>query len=101
VKQFVLAYLRIDFIFLTIDWLGAFFSLMALVAQNGFDMLGGVIYICCLFLECGIFASQMIWLFRFRHTRREAKKAGLTFDEYVDKQDGAARTNTDEEKADA
>jgi hypothetical protein len=34
----------IDFIFLTIDWNGAFFSLMALVAQNEFDVLFGTMY---------------------------------------------------------
>jgi hypothetical protein len=34
----------IDFIFLTIDWLGAFFSLLALVAQNEFDVLFGTLY---------------------------------------------------------
>ncbi|KAF2175763.1 hypothetical protein K469DRAFT_609544, partial [Zopfia rhizophila CBS 207.26] len=73
----------INFIFLTVDWLGAFFSLMALVAQHTFDVLGGSLYIVCLFLECGIFASQFIWLWRVRHVRHEAKKAGKTFDEYV------------------
>ncbi|KAL8778857.1 MAG: hypothetical protein Q9213_007211 [Squamulea squamosa] len=35
----------INFMFLSIDWLGAFFSLMALVAQHTFDVLGGVQYI--------------------------------------------------------
>ena len=34
-------------------------------------------------LETGIFASQAIWLWRVRHVRREAKKAGKTYDEYV------------------
>lgn len=34
----------IDLIFLTIDWCGAFFSLMALVAQNEFDVLFGTMY---------------------------------------------------------
>jgi hypothetical protein len=34
----------IDFIFLTIDWCGAFFSLLALVAQNEFDVLFGTMY---------------------------------------------------------
>jgi hypothetical protein len=37
--------IRTDFIFLTVDWAGAFFSLMALVAQNTFDILGGSLYI--------------------------------------------------------
>lgn len=34
----------IDFVFLTIDWNGAFFSLMALVAQKEFDVLFGTMY---------------------------------------------------------
>lgn len=36
-------------------------------------------------LETGIFASQAIWLWRVRHIRREAKKAGLTYDQYMAK----------------
>jgi len=34
----------IDFVFLSIDWCGAFFSLMALVAQTEFDALFGTMY---------------------------------------------------------
>jgi hypothetical protein len=34
----------IDFIFLTIDWCGAFFSLISLVAQHEFDVLFGTMY---------------------------------------------------------
>jgi hypothetical protein len=41
--------------FIGIDALGAFFSLMSLVAQNEFDVLGGVQYIVCLVLEIGLF----------------------------------------------
>ncbi|KNG44556.1 pq loop repeat-containing protein [Stemphylium lycopersici] len=73
----------IDFWFLTIDYLGAFFSLMAIVAQQWFDALGASLYIACMALETGIFASQAIWLWRVRHIRHEAKKAGKTYDEYV------------------
>lgn len=36
-----------------------------------------------MFLEAGIFLSQIIWLWRVRHVRREAKKAGKTYDEYI------------------
>lgn len=36
-------------------------------------------------LETGIFASQAIWLWRVRHVRCEAKKAGMTYDEYIAK----------------
>jgi len=34
-------------------------------------------------LETGIFLSQAIWLWRVRHVRKEAKKAGKTYDEYI------------------
>lgn len=34
-------------------------------------------------LETGIFASQAIWLWRVRHIRRQAKKVGKTYDEYI------------------
>lgn len=36
-----------------------------------------------LFLETGIFASQATWLWHVRHVRREAKKCGKTYDEFV------------------
>lgn len=35
----------INFVFLATDALGAFFSLLSLVAQRTFDILGGVMYI--------------------------------------------------------
>jgi hypothetical protein len=73
----------IDFWFLIIDYAGAFFSLMAVVAQQWFDALGASLYIACIVLETGIFVSQGIWLWRVRHVRREAKKAGMGYDEYV------------------
>jgi hypothetical protein len=78
----------IDFWFLTIDYLGAFFSLMAVVAQQWFDALGASLYIACMVLETGIFASQVVWLWRVRHVRKEAKKAGKTYDEYVAENSG-------------
>lgn len=34
-------------------------------------------------LELGIFISQFIWLWRVRHIRRAAKKAGKSYDEYT------------------
>ncbi|KAF2469496.1 uncharacterized protein BDR25DRAFT_229205, partial [Lindgomyces ingoldianus] len=73
----------INFIFLAVDYSGAFFSVMALVAQNTFDILGGSLYIVCMSLETGIFLSHWIWLWRVRHIRREAKKAGVSYDEYI------------------
>lgn len=71
----------INWIFLTMDCNGAFFSLMALVAQNTFDVLGGVLYIICCVLEIGIFASHIIWLVRTRQIRKEAAAQGKTFDD--------------------
>ncbi|ORY17249.1 hypothetical protein BCR34DRAFT_50894 [Clohesyomyces aquaticus] len=73
----------IDFTFLTVDYSGAFFSLMALVAQNTFDVLGGTLYLVCMILETGIFISHWIWLWRVRHVRSEAKKAGMSYDDYI------------------
>jgi hypothetical protein len=43
----------IDFVFLTIDWCGAFFSLLALVAQNEFDVLFGTMYALWYVESCG------------------------------------------------
>jgi hypothetical protein len=61
---------------------------MAVVAQQWFDALGASLYIACMALETGIFLSQAIWLWRVRHVRREAKKAGKTYDEYVKENQG-------------
>ncbi|TGJ88347.1 hypothetical protein E0Z10_g462 [Xylaria hypoxylon] len=71
----------INFVFLTMDSLGAFFSLLSLVAQHTFDILGGVMYIVCILLEIGIFASHLIWLFRTRQIRKEAKLNSKTFND--------------------
>ena len=43
--------LGIYFGFLTIDWLGAFFSSMGVVAQTTFDPLGGCLFIVCYVLS--------------------------------------------------
>lgn len=79
----------INLLFLSTDWLGAFLSLMSLVAQNSFDVLGGIQYSVCAALEVGIFASHGIWLWRSRKTRRLAKEAHLSYDEFMD-ENGAA-----------
>lgn len=63
----------IDFVFLSIDWAGAFFSLMSLVAQTTFDYMGGVLYLVCILLETGIFFSHWVWLFRTRKQRAVEK----------------------------
>lgn len=66
----------INFWFLAMDWSGAFFSLMALVAQNTFDVLGGVMFSVIIALESGIFVSHAIWLVRTRSQRRGEKEGG-------------------------
>ncbi|KAI4258133.1 MAG: hypothetical protein L6R42_005275 [Xanthoria sp. 1 TBL-2021] len=71
----------INFVFLSIDWLGAFFSLMALVAQHTFDVIGGVQYLVCLLLEAGIFTSHLLFLLRTRSLRRRAKESSTPFDD--------------------
>lgn len=77
----------IDFGFLTIDWLGAMFSLMALVAQQTFDALGGATYIGCASIESTIFISQGIWLYRTRKIRKRMKEAEMTWEEFPEAQD--------------
>ncbi|MCJ1247576.1 hypothetical protein MMC30_004791 [Trapelia coarctata] len=70
-----------DWIFLSIDSLGALFSLMALVAQETFDILGAALYLVVLVLELGIFTSHLIWRLRTRKLRKRAKLEGIKFDD--------------------
>ncbi|KAI4235129.1 MAG: hypothetical protein LQ352_008125 [Teloschistes flavicans] len=76
----------IDFGFLTIDWLGAFFSLMAIATQNTVDVLGVVMYTVCATIEAGIFISHAIWLLRTRGIRRRAKAAETTWEDFPEAQ---------------
>lgn len=69
---------EIDFVFLSIDWFGALFSIMSLVAQHTFDYLGGVLYLVVILLESGIFISHWVWLFRTRKQRKAEKEANAT-----------------------
>ncbi|KAI1262876.1 PQ loop repeat-domain-containing protein [Xylariaceae sp. FL1019] len=71
----------INFLFLTVDSSGALFSLLSLVVQKSFDVLGGVQYGVVILLELGIFVSHIIWLIRTRKIRKNAKKDGKTFDD--------------------
>ncbi|KAL1632734.1 hypothetical protein SLS56_003431 [Neofusicoccum ribis] len=73
----------ISFLFLGTDFAGALFSLMALVVQQTFDYLGGILYIVCMVLEIGIFLWHFSWVYRNRRTLKEAKRAGLSYDQYV------------------
>ncbi|KAK4229967.1 hypothetical protein QBC38DRAFT_358285, partial [Podospora fimiseda] len=73
----------INWIFLSMDFFGALFSLMAIVAQHTFDILGGLMYMICCLLEMGIFLSHIIWLARTRKIRKAAAADGKTFDDLL------------------
>lgn len=61
----------INFVFLTLDSLGAIFSFLSLLFQKGdFDVLGCVLYLIVLALEVGIMTSHVVWMIR---TRNEPK----------------------------
>ncbi|KAJ5833473.1 hypothetical protein N7474_001784 [Penicillium riverlandense] len=83
---------RPDWVFLGIDTMGGLFSLFALAAQGTFDILAGVLYIIVVVLELGIYISHIIWRFRYRRLRREAKAAGKSIDDLLELQ----RNNTEE-----
>ncbi|KAF3480091.1 uncharacterized protein GIQ15_05438 [Arthroderma uncinatum] len=89
----------ISWIFLSIDSLGALFSLLALAAEGTFDVLGGVLYITLLVLELGIMTSHIIWRARNRNLLGEARSKGLSVDELLDGRRPArpARPASDEE----
>lgn len=91
----------INFLFLLTDWFGAFFSLMSLVAQNSFDILGGVQYSVCAALEVGIFMSHFIWLWRTRKAHKLAKEAGLNYDEYMDQESPEVSENHTKDESEA
>ena len=81
----------IDFIFLTVDWCGAFFSLMSLVAQSEFDVLFGTMYALCCAIEMSMVISHLIWRVRTRKIRKTAKDNGKTFDESEEGREWQAR----------
>ena len=78
---------------------------MALAVQHTFDVLGGTGYIVVLIMEIGIGVLQIIWLRRTSSVRREARKVGLDYDDFVSLQDtkngathGQSEVVTDVEK---
>ncbi|KAF1968930.1 PQ loop repeat protein [Bimuria novae-zelandiae CBS 107.79] len=81
----------IDFIFLTVDWCGAFFSLMSLVAQSEFDVLFGTMYALCCTIEMSMVVSHLIWKLRTRGIRKGAKAEGETFDESTEGREWQAK----------
>ncbi|KAF2655676.1 PQ loop repeat protein [Lophiostoma macrostomum CBS 122681] len=72
----------IDFVFLAIDWFGAFFSLMSLVAQTEFDALFGSMYAACCAIEMSMVASHLMWALRTRGIRKRARAEGKNFDDF-------------------
>jgi hypothetical protein len=72
----------IDFVFLAIDWFGAFFSLMSLVAQSEFDTLFGTLYALCCLIEMSMVLSHLTWCMRTRGIRKRAQIEGKTFDDF-------------------
>ncbi|KAL8788597.1 MAG: hypothetical protein Q9195_007241 [Heterodermia aff. obscurata] len=52
-----------------------------------FDPLGGCLFIVCILIEGGIFASHGIWLIRTRKLRKEAKLACKSFDDLPESED--------------
>lgn len=81
----------IDFVFLTVDWCGAFFSLMSLIAQSEFDVLFGTMYALCCAIEMSMVVSHLIWRVRTRDIRKMAGASGKTFDESEEGQEWQAK----------
>lgn len=66
---------------------------MALAVQHTFDVLGGTGYILVLCMEIGIGIVQLIWLWRTRKVRCEAKKVGMDYDEFIGSNEKDAKKN--------
>ncbi|SCV04270.1 LAMI_0H14774g1_1 [Lachancea mirantina] len=62
----------INFIFLFIDSLGAWLSIVSVILGN-MDIMGIVLYSVVAVMELGIFASHFIWCCRFKWFSRETK----------------------------
>ncbi|KAK2786358.1 hypothetical protein FQN51_003615 [Onygenales sp. PD_10] len=58
---------------------------IGITAEGTFDIMGGILYIIVLVLEVGIFASHIVWRVRFRGLRKEAKEAGVSVDEVIER----------------
>ncbi|KAJ3545097.1 hypothetical protein NM208_g2688 [Fusarium decemcellulare] len=72
----------ISLTFLAIDWSGAFFSLMSLVAQHTFDVTFGTLYALVAIIELSMFLSHGVWYLRTRDLRSRAKAAGQDYDDF-------------------
>lgn len=82
-KTFFLTSLSTDFVFLTIDSLGALLSLASVAVQNKFDPLGASSYIAIFIGEAIVFLSHWTWLARHRNVRLENTSPGVAPDESV------------------
>ncbi|KAF2730297.1 PQ loop repeat protein-like protein [Polyplosphaeria fusca] len=72
----------IDFVFLAIDWCGAFFSLLSLAVQEEFDVMFGIMYALCCTIEMSMVVSHLVWMVRTRKLRQRAREAGCAFDDW-------------------
>lgn len=75
----------INFLFLFIDFMGAFLSVLSVVMGN-MDIMGIVLYCICCALEFGIFLSHFIWCIRFKWFNKD----------FVDEQKTVETENLDE-----
>ncbi|ODQ67127.1 hypothetical protein NADFUDRAFT_21753, partial [Nadsonia fulvescens var. elongata DSM 6958] len=85
----------INFLFLSVDSLGALFSILALVFQKGdFDLMGCILYAIVLVLELGIFFSHVLWMIRTRKKRKLAlQQKDNEFDESSGHTDDDCKSN--------
>lgn len=60
----------ISFIFLAIDSLGAYLSILSVILGT-MDIMGIIMYSLIAVLELGVFASQIIWMIRFKWLGKE------------------------------
>ena len=72
----------IDWVFLTVDWFGAFLSLMSLAVQAEFDIMFGTLYSLCCTIEMCMVVSHLVWKFRVRGITRRAAEAGVAYDDF-------------------
>lgn len=60
----------INFLFLTLDSMGAWFSILSLIFSEELDILGIVLYCIVAVMELGIFLSHVVWWIRIGRFRR-------------------------------
>ncbi|KAH3683862.1 hypothetical protein WICPIJ_005161 [Wickerhamomyces pijperi] len=60
----------INFMFLTLDSMGAWFSILSLIFSAELDILGIVLYCIVAVMELGIFVSHVVWWFRIGRLKK-------------------------------